>query len=225
MIRVVVVDDEELVRTGFRLILQAAGDIEVVATPTGAQAVREISLHKPDIVLLDIRMPDVDGLTLLRRIRELPDAPYVAMLTTFDTDEYLDQALHLGASGFLLKDTEPDALVRSVRAVATGAGCLSAPVLRRLGAQQRSGHPAAAQAVELLSDRERQVLAFLGHGLSNVEIGARMHLGAATVKDYVSAVLTKLGVVNRIQAAVLAERAGLIGDNLSSTNSAAERRL
>jgi DNA-binding NarL/FixJ family response regulator len=224
-IRVVIVDDEALIRSGLAMILSGAGDVDVVATCSGAEALTTVRAHQPRVVLLDIRMPDVDGLTLLRRIRELPDAPYVAMLTTFDTDEYLDQALHLGASGFLLKDTEPDALVRSVRAVATGAGCLSAPVLRRLGAQQRSGHPAAAQAVELLSDRERQVLAFLGHGLSNVEIGARMHLGAATVKDYVSAVLTKLGVVNRIQAAVLAERAGLIGDNLSSTNSAAERRL
>ncbi|MEY9876714.1 DNA-binding NarL/FixJ family response regulator [Streptacidiphilus sp. MAP12-33] len=205
-----IVDDEALIRSGLAMILGNAPDIDVVGTCSGVEAVAEVRRLQPDVVLLDIRMPDVDGLTLLRRIRDLPAPPYVAMLTTFDTDEYLDQALRLGASGFLLKDTEPDVLARSVRAVATGAGCLSTPVLRRLGQNRRQAdHPAAA-AVDTLTERERQVLAFLGRGLSNVEIGARMHLGAATVKDYVSAVLTKLGVTNRIQAAVLAERAGLL---------------
>ncbi len=209
-IRVVVVDDEALIRSGLAMILGTAPDIEVVATCTGSEALEVVRDLAPHVVLLDIRMPDVDGLTLLRRIRALPDGPYVAMLTTFDTDEYLDQAIGLGAGGFLLKDTEPELLARSVRAVATGAGCLSAPVLRRLreSAPRKPGR--AAEAIEALSEREREVLAFLGHGLSNIEIGARMHLGAATVKDYVSAVLTKLGVANRIQAAVLAERAGLI---------------
>ena len=209
-IRVVVVDDEALIRSGLAMILGTAPDIEVVATCTGQDALAVVQRTRPQVVLLDIRMPDVDGLTLLRRIRALPDGPYVAMLTTFDTDEYLDQAIGLGAGGFLLKDTEPELLARSVRAVATGAGCLSAPVLRRLreSAPRRTGRD--SEAIDALSERERRVLSFLGHGLSNIEIGARMHLGAATVKDYVSAVLTKLGVANRIQAAVLAERAGLI---------------
>ncbi|MFC1420314.1 response regulator [Streptacidiphilus cavernicola] len=192
------------------MILDTAPDIEVVATCTGQEALDLVRELAPRVVLLDVRMPDVDGLTLLRRIRALPAAPYVAMLTTFDTDEYLDRAISLGAGGFLLKDTEPELLARSVRAVATGAGCLSAPVLRRLreSAPRRTGR--TAEAIDTLSEREREVLAFLGQGLSNIEIGARMHLGAATVKDYVSAVLTKLGVANRIQAAVLAERAGLV---------------
>ncbi|MFC1407948.1 response regulator [Streptacidiphilus sp. N1-12] len=210
MIRVVVVDDEALIRSGLAMILNTAPDIEVVATCSGLEALAVIQRDRPQVVLLDIRMPDVDGLTLLRRIRALPDGPYVAMLTTFDTDEYLDRAIGLGAGGFLLKDTEPELLARSVRAVATGAGCLSAPVLRRLRESAPKAGRGGDEAIGALSERERQVLGFLGHGLSNIEIGARMHLGAATVKDYVSAVLTKLGVANRIQAAVLAERAGLI---------------
>ncbi|QMU73999.1 response regulator transcription factor [Streptacidiphilus sp. P02-A3a] len=193
------------------MILGSAPDIEVVGTCSGTEALSAVRSLHPDVVLLDIRMPDIDGLTLLRRLRALPDSPYVAMLTTFDTDEYLDQALSIGASGFLLKDTDPEILASSVRAVATGAGCLSSPVLRRL----RESRPRTVGGVGLdsLTARERQVLGHLGQGLSNVEIGARMHLGAATVKDYVSAVLTKLGVANRIQAAVLAERAGLIEDS------------
>jgi DNA-binding NarL/FixJ family response regulator len=209
-IRVVVVDDEALIRSGLAMILGTAPDIQVVATCTGPDTLTVIREQRPQVVLLDIRMPDVDGLTLLRSIRALPDGPHVAMLTTFDADEYLDRALSLGAGGFLLKDTEPELLARSVRAVATGAGCLSAPVLRRLreAAPRRTG--AAGAAIEALSEREREVLGFLGQGLSNAEIGTRMHLGAATVKDYVSAVLTKLGVANRVQAAVLAERAGLV---------------
>nr|WP_269665000.1 response regulator transcription factor [Streptacidiphilus jeojiense] len=209
-LRIAIVDDEALIRSGLAMILGSAPDIEVVATCSGTDALNVVREQRPDVVLLDIRMPDVDGLTLLRRLRALPEPPEVAMLTTFDTDEYLDQALRLGAGGFLLKDTEPDVLARSVRAVATGAGCLSAPLLRRLRAAERRGGVRGGEIIGALSERELQVLGFLGQGLSNIEIGARMHLGAATVKDYVSAVLTKLGVANRIQAAVLAERAGLL---------------
>jgi DNA-binding NarL/FixJ family response regulator len=210
-VRVLIVDDEALIRSGLAMILGSAPGITVVASCEGAQAVAAVRRDQPDVVLLDIRMPDVDGLTVLRRLTELPSPPYVAMLTTFDTDEYLGEALRLGASGFLLKDTDPEILVRSVRAVATGAGCLSPSVVRRLG------HPAratasyqASEAVSALSPRERQVLAYVGQGLSNAEIGARMHIAVATVKDYVRAVLTKLGVANRIQAAVLADRVGLV---------------
>jgi DNA-binding NarL/FixJ family response regulator len=209
-LRIAIVDDEALIRSGLAMILGTAPDIEVVASCSGTDALNVVRELRPDVVLLDIRMPEVDGLTLLRRLRALPEPPEVAMLTTFDTDEYLDQALRLGASGFLLKDTEPDVLARSVRAVATGAGCLSEPLLRRLRAAERRGGARDGESIGTLSERELQVLGFLGQGLSNIEIGARMHLGAATVKDYVSAVLTKLGVANRIQAAVLAERAGLL---------------
>ena len=123
MIRVVVIDDEALVRTWFTMILQAADDIQVVATATGVDAVREIGLARPDVVLLDIRMPEVDGLTVLERVVASNDPPVVAMLTTFDTDEYIEQALASGAAGFLLKDTDPDRLVQSVRAVAAGPSC------------------------------------------------------------------------------------------------------
>ena len=211
-LRVIVVDDEALIRSGLAMILGSAPGIEVVSTCSGTEAMSAVRTHRPHVVLLDIRMPDVDGLTLLRRLRALPDAPEVAMLTTFDTDEYIDQAISLGAGGFLLKDTDPETLANSVRAVAAGVGCLSTPLLRRLreGRGRQSGANPEGPAVDSLSAREREVLAFLGHGLSNAEIGVRMHLGAATVKDYVSAVLVKLGVANRIQAAVLAERAGLI---------------
>lgn len=212
-IRLLVVDDEILIRSGLTLILGSEDDIDVVATCEGAQAVAAVQEHRPDVVLLDIRMPDVDGLTVLRRIRALPDPPHVAMLTTFDTDEYLAEALALGAGGFLLKDTAPKTLIRSVRALATGTGCLSPSVVKRLGGRPpRAGVRSAAEAVAALSGRERQVLAYLGQGLSNGEIGARMSFSVATAKDDVSAVLTKLGVSNRVQAAVLAERAGLLAD-------------
>ncbi|MDF2255700.1 response regulator [Streptantibioticus ferralitis] len=210
-VRVLIVDDEALIRSGLAMILGSAPDITVVASCEGAQAVAAVQQDRPDVVLLDIRMPDVDGLTVLRRLTRLPEPPHVAMLTTFDTDEYLGEALRLGASGFLLKDTDPEILVRSVRAVATGAGCLSPSVVRRLGRPDRAAASyEAAQAVSTLSPRERQVLSFVGQGLSNAEIGARMHIAVATVKDYVRAVLTKLGVANRIQAAVLADRVGLV---------------
>ena len=212
-LRLLVVDDEGLIRSGLTMILGSAGDIDVVASCEGAGALAAVEEHRPHVVLLDIRMPDIDGLTLLRLIRALPDPPQVAMLTTFDTDEYLGEALALGAGGFLLKDTDPDTLIRSVRALATGAGCLSPSVVRRLRGD--GGHSAetqsAARAVAELSPREREVLAYMGEGLSNAEIGARMYLSVATAKDGVSNVLSKLGVANRVQAAVIAERAGLLG--------------
>ncbi|MEU7476532.1 response regulator transcription factor [Lentzea sp. NPDC042327] len=212
MIRVVVVDDEELVRTGFRLILQAAGDIEVVATTTGAQAVREIGLRKPDVVLLDIRMPDVDGLTVLRQLQGLKPPPVVAMLTTFDSDEYIATALRTGAAGFVLKDTGPEQLAQMVRTLACGGVVLSPKVTRTvvdgyLGSG--SGSPASEQ-VGLLTERERAVLVLIAEGLSNTDIGAQLHLSVGTVKDHVSAILTKLRVGSRVQAALVAQRAGLL---------------
>ena len=212
MIRVVVVDDEELVRTGFRLILQAAGDIEVVATPTGAQAVREISLHKPDVVLLDIRMPDVDGLTVLRQLQGLKNPPVVAMLTTFDSDEYIAMALRSGAAGFILKDTGPEQLAQMVRTLVSGGVVLSPKVTRTVvdGYLGSGAGSQASEQVGLLTERERAVLVLIAEGLSNTDIGARVHVSVGTVKDHVSAILTKLRVGSRVQAALVAQRAGLL---------------
>nr|WP_039794228.1 response regulator transcription factor [Amycolatopsis alba] len=214
MIRVVVVDDEELVRSGFRLILEAAGDIEVVATVTGAEAVKEIGLHGPDVVLLDIRMPDVDGLTVLRHLRGLRKAPAVAMLTTFDSDEYIATALRSGAAGFLLKDTAPDLLAHFVRTLAAGGVVLSPKVTRTVvdGYLESGAGSSAAAQVSVLSERERAVLVLITDGLSNADIAARIHLSVGTVKDHVSAILTKLRVTTRVQAALVAQQAGLLSN-------------
>ena len=215
MIRVVVVDDEALVRSGFELILNASDGIQVVATAQGAQAVDAVRRERPDVVLLDVRMPDVDGLTVLREIQTLPEPPTVAMLTTFDTDEYILTALRSGAAGFLLKDTEPEQLAQLVRTLAAGGVVMSPKASRAL----LRGHPGADTAqdadvarVNLLSDRERDVLVLIAEGLSNADIGTRIHLSAGTVKDHVSSILTKLRVSSRVQAALLAERAGLLSD-------------
>lgn len=221
MIRVVVVDDEALVRSGFELILNASDGIRVVATAAGAQAADVIRREHPDVVLLDIRMPDVDGLTVLREIQTLPEPPTVAMLTTFDTDEYILTALRSGAAGFLLKDTEPEQLAQLVRTLAAGGVVMSPKASRALlrGHPGAGGAPQDAEAarVRLLSDRERDVLVLIAEGLSNADIGARIHLSAGTVKDHVSSILTKLRVSSRVQAALLAERAGLLSGHGADT--------
>ncbi|QQC94060.1 response regulator transcription factor [Streptomyces alfalfae] len=211
-----VVDDEALVRSGFQMILNASDGIRVVATAEGAQAADVIRREMPDVVLLDIRMPDVDGLTVLRRIQALPEPPHVAMLTTFDTDEYILTALRSGAAGFLLKDTEPEQLAQLVRTLAAGGVVMSPKASRAL----LRGHPGAGAPqdadvarVGLLSEREHDVLVLVAEGLSNADIGTRIHLSAGTVKDHVSSILTKLRVSSRVQAALLAERAGLLSRN------------
>ncbi|MEH0652916.1 response regulator transcription factor [Streptomyces scabiei] len=210
-----VVDDEALVRSGFRLILNAAPDIDVVATAVGAEAVDTVRREAPDVVLLDIRMPDVDGLTVLAQLCALPDPPVVAMLTTFDADEYILTALRSGAAGFLLKDTEPDQLAQVVRTLAAGGVVMSPKASRAVW----QSHPRAATVDDddehvarfgLLTERERQVLVLVAEGLSNAEIGTVVHLSEGTVKDHVSAILGKLGVAGRVRAALLAQRAGLL---------------
>jgi len=212
MIRVVVVDDEALVRSGFQLILNLAPDIEVVATADGRQALEAIAQHRPDVLLLDIRMPDMDGLSILAELRSAPHRPIVAVLTTFDSDEYVASALRLGAAGFLLKDTDPEQLCHFVRTLYGGGVVLSPTVSSTVvggylgGGADRSGQILLAA----LSDREREVLRLMADGLSNTEIGARMYLSVGTVKDHVSAVLGKLNVENRVQASLLAQRAGLL---------------
>ncbi|WP_086824291.1 response regulator transcription factor [Streptomyces sp. NRRL B-24572] len=200
MIRVVVVDDEALVRSGFRMILNASDGIEVVATAEGAQAADVVRRELPDVVLLDIRMPDVDGLTVLRQIRTLPEPPHAAMLTTFDTDEYILTALRSGASGFLLKDTEPERLAQLVRTLAAGGVVMSPKASRAL----LRSHPGAGAPQD-------------AEGLSNADIGTRIHLSTGTVKDHVSSILTKLRVTSRVQATLLAERAGLLTHNDDNT--------
>ncbi|MFE3328351.1 response regulator [Streptomyces sp. NPDC059176] len=212
MIRVLVVDDEALIRMGFQHILDAADDIEVVAAVPGGQALPTAQEMRPDVVLLDIRMPDVDGLTVLAGLRRLPEPPVVAMLTTFDMDEYVTTALRQGAAGFLLKDTDPEALPYLVRSLAGGGTVLSSEVTRTVvaGYLGADSHEPAANSIARLTDRERAVLVLIAEGLSNADIATRMHLGTGTVKDHVSAILTKLEVGGRVQAALLAERAGLL---------------
>ncbi len=213
LIRVLVVDDEALVRGGFTYILNRADDIEVVAAVPGGQAVRAVREARPDVVLLDIRMPDVDGLTVLADLRRMPEPPVVAMLTTFDADEYVATALRSGAAGFLLKDTDPEQLPHLVRALAEGGTVLSSKVTRTvvdayLGTGVREP---AARLTARLTRRERAVLVLMAEGLGNTDIGKRMHLSTGTVKGHVSAVLGKLEVGSRVQAVLIAERAGLLG--------------
>ncbi|MFC0433776.1 response regulator transcription factor [Kutzneria buriramensis] len=214
MIKVMLADDEDLVRSGLRMILGSAGDIEVVAECDDGLLVADLARqHRPHVVLLDVRMRSADGLVALRRLRTLPEPPRVAMLTTFDVDEYVSEALRLGASGFLLKDTEPEQLVKAVRDLARGGAVLDPGVAARVLAAVADGERAAEPARRLLtslSEREREVLQLIGQGMSNAEIGGALHLSEATVKGYVSSVLGKIGAVNRVQAALVAYRGGLI---------------
>ncbi|KQV22231.1 MULTISPECIES: response regulator transcription factor [unclassified Kitasatospora] len=212
-IRVLIVDDEILVRSGLGLIVGSAPDLEVVGDCSGALAEEKVTQLRPHVVLLDIRMPDLDGISVLRRLRALPHPPAVAMLTTFDTDEYIGTALRAGAAGFMLKDTAPEQLVHAVRVLAAGGSVLSPTVTRTVisGYVDGGGPDAEAAALtRVLTGRELDVLALLGEGLSNAEIADRLFLGTGTVKDHISAILGKLGAANRVQAAVLANRAGLV---------------
>jgi DNA-binding NarL/FixJ family response regulator len=214
VIRVLLVDDEQLVRAGLRMILEASGDLEVVAEAAdGADAVEQVRRHRPDVVLMDVRMPGMDGLAATERIASLPDAPKVVVLTTFELDEYVHRALEAGAVGFLLKDTPPHDLVQAVRTVADGNAMLSPAVTRRLIAAFASGGAragAARQRLAVLTDREREVVVAVAQGLSNAEIGKQLFMSEATVKAHVSRALAKLGISNRVQAAVLAHDAGLL---------------
>ncbi|MFD8816421.1 response regulator [Streptomyces sp. NPDC059627] len=213
MIRVLVVDDEALVRMGFSHILNAADGIEVTAAVPGGEAVRTVRELRPDVVLLDIRMPDVDGLTVLAELRRMPDPPVVAMLTTFDTDEYVATALRSGAAGFLLKDTDPEELPHLVRTLAEGSPALSSRITRTVvdGYLDAGGRdPSAVRLAHRLTEREHAVLVLMAEGLANNDIGERLHLSTGTVKGHVSAVLGKLEVGSRVQAALIAERAGLL---------------
>jgi DNA-binding NarL/FixJ family response regulator len=209
VVTVVVVDDESLVRSGIAMVLGVSPRIEVRAAVSSDTAVATVREHAPDVVLLDIRMPAPDGLMILAELMAEPRPPAVAMLTTFDTDDQVLEALHRGASGFLLKDTDPEQLARHVLTLASG-GIVLAPGLRP-GRLFRSLEDDAERArVARLGHREVTVLRALARGLSNAEIGAECGLTLGTVKETVSSIVQALGVGSRVEAAVVADRAGLV---------------
>ena len=213
--RLLIVDDQELVRTGLRTILQGVEDFEVVGEAAdGLSAISQTARLKPDLVLMDIRMPHLDGVEATARIRASEPAPRVILLTTFDLDQYVYAGLRAGASGFLLKDTLAAELVAAIRAVLAGDAVIAPSATRRLIERFLEAAPPdpAGQAAALapLTTREREVLTLLGRGLSNAEIAHRLYLSEATVKTHVGRVLGKLGLRDRIQAVVLAYETGLI---------------
>ena len=214
MIRVLLVDDQALVRAGFRALLDAQEDIEVVGeADDGEEAVSLSREHAPDVVLMDIRMPGMDGLEATRLIvaDEALKAVRIVILTTFDLDEYVFEALRVGASGFLVKNTEPAELVHAVRAVAAGDALLSPGVTKRLVTEfaARSRQPGPTVELDALTEREREVMALVAEGLSNAEIAERLVVSPATAKTHVSRAMVKLGARDRAQMVVLAYESGL----------------
>ncbi|MER7577039.1 response regulator transcription factor [Streptomyces sp. NPDC126514] len=214
-IRVVVADDQALVRRGFAMILRINADIEVVAEAgTGLEAIEAARLQRPDVVLMDIRMPEMDGLEATSRILQEADWPVrVLILTTFEPDEYVYEALRVGASAFVLKDIPPEQLAVAVRTVAEGGALLAPSITRRLIDQfagRRVVSSAASGRVARLTDREREVVIAVARGASNSEIAEQLFIGAATVKSHVSSILAKLGLRDRIQIVIFAYESGLI---------------
>lgn len=215
MIRVLLADDQTLVRAGFRSILEGEDDVEVVGEAAdGAEAVHRAAALQPDVVLMDIRMPGLDGLEATRRICGDPtlSAIKVVILTTFDVDDHVYAALRAGASGFLVKDTEPTELIHAVRVVARGDALLAPSITRRLIAEfaARSDRPEPSPRLAALTEREREVLVLVARGLSNDEIAQRLVLSPATAKTHVSRIMTKLGVRDRAQLVVLAYESALV---------------
>ena len=208
-IKVLLVDDDALVRAGLRMILSSAEDLEVVGeADDGAHVVAAVREHRPDVVLMDIRMAEMDGITATAALRRLDPPPQVIVLTTFQADELVMSALRAGASGFLVKDTPPAEIINAVRVVATGDAIISPSVTRTLlshftDAQASERRRAAAQRLATLTDREREVAAAIGSGASNAEVAASLFMSEATVKAHVSRLFTKLGVASRVQIAII----------------------
>jgi len=224
---VVIVDDQALVRTGFRMILEAEEDIDVVGEAAdGREAIAEARRLRPDVVLMDVRMPELDGIEATRRLLAEVDTK-VVMLTTFDMDEYVYEALRAGASGFLLKDVPPEQLVVGIRAVASGDALLAPSVTRRVIEEFVSRPPDSVRTppreLDELTEREREVLHLLARGLSNAEIAKELYVSETTVKTHVARVLMKLGLRDRVQAVVLAYEAGVVrpGESPSSSGTIA----
>ena len=214
MIRVLLVDDETLVRTGLRMILNPAEDVEVVGEAgDGREAVDAVARHRPDVVLMDVRMPMMDGLSASEELQRRSDPPKIIMLTTFDLDDYVHRALRAGAVGFLLKDTEPQDLLGAVRTVAAGSAMLSPTVTKRLlttfADTEQSEVEKFRTQLDVLTAREHDVIRAVARGLSNAEIARELFMSEATVKAHVSRSLSKLGLRNRVQAAILVHDAGL----------------
>ncbi|WP_394771523.1 response regulator [Lacisediminihabitans sp.] len=215
MIRVAIADDQQLIRGGFRSLLEAEPDLEVVGEAgTGRDAVALVTREKPDVVLMDIRMPDGDGLWATEQIVANPAlaSTHIVIVTTFELDEYVAQAIRAGASGFLVKDTEPVELIRAVRVVAGGEALLSPSVTKRL-LERVAGTLNEApdtSALNVLTDREREVLALVGHGLTNDEIGRKLFLSPLTAKTHVSRIMSKLGARDRVQLVVVAYETGIV---------------
>jgi DNA-binding NarL/FixJ family response regulator len=217
-IRLLLVDDDPLVRAGLSLMIGGAEDIEIVGEAADGKEVDAlVDRVRPDVVLMDIRMPGVDGLTATERLRARPDAPQVVVLTTFHADEQVLRALRAGAAGFVLKDTPPTEIVDAVRRVAAGDPVLSPTVTRQL-VRHAVGHAAdtrrarARERLAALNDRERQVAVAVGRGRSNAEIAGELYMSVPTVKTHVSRILAKLGLNNRVQIALLAHDAGLLDE-------------
>ena len=212
-IRVLIADDQALMRGGLRMILEAQDDVEVVGEAIdGRDAVEQFGRLRPDVVVMDVRMPAMDGIEATRRLTTDDEPARVLILTMFDLDEYVFRALRAGASGFMLKDRPPEELVEAVRVVASGDALLAPSVTRRLVEEfaRRPEPPAPPAALDQLTDREREVLVLMAHGLSNTEIAARLFVAETTVKTHVGRVLQKLELRDRAQAVVLAYESGLV---------------
>lgn len=215
MIRVVIADDQQLIRAGFRALLESEPDLSVVAEAgTGREAVEAVTRLRPDVVLMDIRMPDGDGLWATEEIVRDPTLAHtrIVVVSTFELDDYVARAIRAGASGFLVKDTEPAELIRAVRVVAAGEGLLSPSVTGRLLERLASGQAEArdASALLALTEREREVLGLVGRGLTNAEIGAQLFLSPLTAKTHVSRIMGKLAARDRVHLVIVAYDAGLV---------------